>query len=106
MGRFLDLVLSAVAADHKAKVVDHAGDSPGSIDTNFRVVPLGHLIALFEIVNDVNAVRAAQVEHEVIAFVCGLPRHRLHFVVDDLVGCVHIFQCLAVPETVVRDLLG
>ena len=47
--RFLDLVHSAVAEHQKAKVADEARRS---VDTNLRVVPFGHLVALFEIVND------------------------------------------------------
>ena len=83
-----------------------SSDAGASVDTNFGVVPLGHLVALFEIVNDVNAVRAAQVEHEVIAFACGLPHDGLDFVVGDLVGCVHVFELLCVPKAIMCDFLG
>jgi hypothetical protein len=44
----VDLVLSAVAEHQKAKVADDA----------VSFVALGHLVALFEIVNDVGSVRA------------------------------------------------
>jgi hypothetical protein len=56
--RFLDLTLSAVREYQERKGCRRREESAGSEDTNFRVVPLGHLVALFEIVNDVRPVRA------------------------------------------------
>jgi hypothetical protein len=47
------VVSGAVAKHQNAKLSDDAGP----VDTNLGVVPFGHLVTLFEIVNDVRPVR-------------------------------------------------
>ena len=70
-----------------------------------RVVPLWHLVPLFEIVHNLRSLWAAQVHEEVVCAVYSLDHEQLHLRIANLTQGVHVFQFLGVAETVVRNLL-
>jgi hypothetical protein len=72
----------------------------------FRVVPLWQFVVQFEVVNDLRAVRAAQVHEEVVAAIYHVDHKGLHFLIVNLIRCVHVFQFRTVPKKVPRHQLG
>jgi len=71
-----------------------------------RVAPLRQLVAPFEVVNNLRAVRAAHLHEEVEAVIDNVGHELFHLVVGEAASRVHVFQFLGIPKTVMRHLLG
>ena len=70
------------------------------------IVPVRHLVALFEVFNDLRALWAAQFHEEVVATIHHVDHKGLHFLIADLIRRVHVFQFCTIPKTVAGHQLG
>jgi len=64
------------------------------------IVPARHLVALFDVFNDLRALWAAQFHEEVVAVIHNVDHEELHFLIVNLVRCVHVFQFRTISKTV------
>jgi len=64
------------------------------------IVPVRHLVALLEVFNDLRALWAAQFHEEVVAVIHRVDHEVLHFLIVDLIRCVHVFQFRTIPKAV------
>lgn len=71
-----------------------------------RVAPFRQLVAPFEVVNDLRAVRTAHLHEEVEAVINDIGHELFHLVVGEAACRVHVLQFLGIPKTVMRHLLG
>jgi hypothetical protein len=62
------------------------------------VVPVRHLVTLFEVFNDLGAARAAQFHEEVVAVIHHIDHKRLHLLIVDLIRRVHILQPFGIQK--------
>jgi NAD(P)-dependent dehydrogenase (short-subunit alcohol dehydrogenase family) len=75
-------------------------------DHRLRVFPLRHLVAVLEVINDVRAVRAAQVHEKVVAVIYHVGHECFDLFVADPICGVNVLKLFRVPETVVGHELG